>query len=218
MDGLEEVYRRHHTKNNNRKRNHAILSAERKAFIQKKLGSNKRVLDIGCRDGELIMHYNDHHSILGLDIDQEALLLAKQKTGIDTRYCDLNSDWNVTEASFDAVVACEVIEHLYHPPVVFERINRALKPGGILVGSVPHAFNIQTRMKFLFGIKRLTPLSDPTHINHFSAPEIKSLLSEQFVDVVVVGISTKKYRIFQKVFPFLFTHTLLFSAYKVVQK
>ncbi len=214
MDGLEQVYVRHHTKDNSRKRNHAILADERKTFIQKYLGSNKNVLDIGCRDGELILHYNNNHRILGLDIDQEALDLAQKKTGIDVRQCDLNGDWHIPDASYDGVVACEVVEHLYHPAIVFQKIYKALKSGGVLVGSIPHAFNIQTRIKFLFGIKHLTPLGDPTHINHFKAEELRTLLSKEFKDVHIVGISTKKYRFLQSLFPYLFTHTLLFSAKK----
>lgn len=218
MDGLEQVYVRHHTKDNMRKRNHAILASERKAFIQKYLGKSKNLLDIGCRDGELITHYNSEgkYSILGLDIDQAALTLAKQKTKMEVRYCDLNGGWQIEANTFDGVVACEVIEHLYHPDIVFEKIHNALKPGGVLVGSIPHAFNMQTRLKFLFGIKHLTPLADPTHINHFSVPEFRRILEKRFIDVTMVGITTSRYAFLTSLFPYLFSHTLLFSAKKSV--
>lgn len=214
MQGLEEVYVRHHTKDNNRKRNHVVLADERSRFLKKYLGNNKKLLDIGCRDGELITHYNNHHDILGLDIDSEALRLAKDKTGIQTRQCDLNGDWGVEHDSFEAVVACEVVEHLYHPDIVFGRIKKALKSGGVLVGSVPHAFNIQTRLKFLFGTKHLTPLADPTHINHFTVQELRSLLEKQFTDVEIMGITTPRYHWLSLLFPFLFAHTLLFKGIK----
>jgi len=219
MDGLESVYKRHHARDDERKarkRNHAILTDERKAFIQKYIPVGSAVLDIGCRDGELIKYYNDdtRYKILGLDIDSEALEIAKAKTGIETKWCDLNAEWEVTPESYDGVVACEVIEHLYYPSLVFERIDKALKSGGVIVGSVPHAFNIQTRIKFLLGIKRLTPLADPTHINHFSAKEFKLLLQEKFNDVVIEGVTTSKYNWLSRIFPFLFAHTLLFSGVK----
>lgn len=219
MNGLEQVYTRHHAKNDERrarKRNHAILVEERTAFLKKHLSTKTDVLDIGCRDGELIKYYNDdrRYHILGLDIDSEALAIAKEKTGIDTRWCDLNGDWEVSQASYDGVVACEVIEHLYYPEVVFEKAHKALRPNGVVVGSIPHAFNLQTRIKFLFGIKRLTPLGDPTHINHFTAKEFRTLLSRDFTDVEVIGISTPKYRFLKPIFPYLFAHTLLFAAKK----
>ncbi|MCB0280701.1 MAG: methyltransferase domain-containing protein, partial [Calditrichaeota bacterium] len=159
-------------------------------------------------------HYNESHDILGLDIDTEALQIAEQKTGIKTQHCDLNADWNIEPASFDAVVACEVIEHLYHPDIVLDRIHTVLKPGGILVGSIPHAFNMQTRLKFLFGSKKLSPLADPTHINHFSASEFRNLLEKNFTDVEMVGVMTSKYQFLQKLLPFFFAHTLLFTGRK----
>lgn len=219
MNGLESVYKRHHARDDvrkARKRNHAILVEERVAFIQKALPSGSKILEVGCRDGELIKYYNEdaRYSILGLDIDSEALALAKEKTGIETKWCDLNDDWDVLEASFDGVVACEVIEHLYYPGVIFERIHAALKPGGVVVGSVPHAFNIQTRLKFLWGTKHLTPLADPTHINHFSASEFKALLEKNFTNVVVEGVTTKRYKFLSGIFPFMFAHTLLFKGVK----
>jgi 2-polyprenyl-3-methyl-5-hydroxy-6-metoxy-1,4-benzoquinol methylase len=219
MNGLEQVYTRHHAKNDERrarKRNHAILIEERSSFIRKYLGNGKNVLDIGCRDGELIKYYNqdNRYQILGLDIDSEALEIARQKTGIQTRWCDLNSDWSIEPNSLDGVVACEVIEHLYYPEVVLEKIYSALRPGGTVVGSIPHAFNIQTRLKLLFGIKTLTPLSDPTHINHFSSKEFISLLEKKYEQVEVVGITTPRYAFLKPLFPYLLAHTLLFKGVK----
>lgn len=219
MNGLESVYKRHHARDDvrkARKRNHAILVEERVACIQQAIPSGAHVLDVGCRDGELIKYYNEggRYTILGLDIDSEALALAKEKTGIETQWCDLNADWNVPDESFDGVVACEVIEHLYYPGVILDRVSAALKPKGVIVGSVPHAFNIQTRLKFLFGTKHLTPLADPTHINHFSAAEFRSLLEKNFTNVTVEGVTTSRYRLLSVVFPFMFAHTLLFSGQK----
>jgi 2-polyprenyl-3-methyl-5-hydroxy-6-metoxy-1,4-benzoquinol methylase len=214
MQGLEQVYRRHHTKDNNRKRNHAILAKERSNFIKRNILEGSLVLDIGCRDGELIKFYNNNYTIFGLDIDSEALEIAKNKTGISVRQCDLNGDWDVESEEHDAVVACEVIEHLYHPEIVFKKIYQTLKPGGVLAGSVPHAFNLQTRLKFLFGIKKMSPLADPTHINHFTHKEIQKLLECYFQDIEVVGVCTSRYKFLQNVFPFMFAHTLLFKAKK----
>jgi 2-polyprenyl-3-methyl-5-hydroxy-6-metoxy-1,4-benzoquinol methylase len=219
MDGLESVYKRHHARDDKRKarkRNHAILVEERVAFIHRYLPKGAQVVDIGCRDGELIKHYNNEgqYQITGLDIDSEALNIAKEKTRITTVWCDLNAEWPIATGSADGVVACEVIEHLYYPEVVLEKISKSLKPGGVLVGSLPHAFNLQTRLKFLFGTKKLTPLADPTHINHVSAAEWKATLMRHFNSVVVIGVTTPRYAWLTPVFPYLFAHTLLFTGVK----
>src|SRR6185503_16910001 len=43
------------------------------------------------------------------------------------------------DASVDCVVLTEVLEHIYEPKRALEEINRLLKPGGHIVGSVPFA-------------------------------------------------------------------------------
>lgn len=43
----------------------------------------------------------------------------------------------VADASVDAVVCCEVLEHVAEPTVVAAELRRVLRPGGELLGSVP---------------------------------------------------------------------------------
>ena len=212
QSGLEQTYRRHHGRA--RKTDQSILTKERSAWLQKWIGKEKNVLDIGCRDGELSKHYAEGNRVLGLDIDQVALDRAAEKTGMDIKQVDLHADWGVENNHYDVVVACEVLEHLYHTPVVLEKINHALKSGGLIVGTIPHAFSLQVRIKFLFGIKASTPLSDPTHINHFSFKEFKGLLSQQFTDLEFSLITTPRYRALSKIFPSLFAHTIMFKGRK----
>ncbi len=95
-----------------------------------------------------------------------------------------------------------------------EKIHQSLIPGGVLVGSIPHAFNIQTRLKFLFGTKHLTPLADPTHINYFTADEFRKLLADKFTNIEIIGITTPRYKFTQVVFPYLFAHAPLFKGVK----
>ena len=210
--GLEETYRRHHSRS--RKTDWAILADERGAWLKKWVGNKKEVLDIGCRDGELTKHYIADNQVLGLDIDKVALERAQEKTGMKIRQVDLNGDWDIANESFDRVVACEVIEHLYHPKVVLEKIAAALKPGGLLIGTIPHAFSLQVRIKFLFGRKDSTPLSDPTHINQFAFKEFKQLLEATFEDIELETVITKRYSWLRPLFPSLFAHTIMFKAKK----
>lgn len=210
--GLEEVYNFHHTVE--RGDFFLVLGAERGAFLKEKIGKGKRVLDIGCRDGALTKFYAAGNMVLGLDIDEEALIRAKESLGIEVKHTDLNGAWEVPVNSFDVVVAAEVIEHLYYPEHVLEKIHEVLNPGGFLVGSIPHAFSLQNRVKLFLGIKRGTPLQDPTHINHFTTKEFRGLLEKRFKSVELRSIVTNRYGLFAKVFPFLFAHDILFYAQK----
>ncbi len=189
---LEQVYTGHHRQR--RGRGFVLLGQVRGAFLAKAVGTGKRVLDIGCRDGALTSYFVPGNHVTGLDIDAEALEIAQRQLGIETRQVDLNGDWGVEPASFDAAVAAEVLEHLYYPATVLQKLYDCLKPGGILAGTVPHAFSWQSRLRILFGRKRGTPLEDPTHINHFMFSEFRTLLQHRFSDVRFEFIVSRRLR------------------------
>ena len=77
------------------------------------VGSGKRILDIGCSDGRdsarLILAGND---VFGVEISEGAAKLAKQK-GVKMSVLDVeDSELPFPDKYFDAIIACEIIEHL----------------------------------------------------------------------------------------------------------
>jgi 2-polyprenyl-3-methyl-5-hydroxy-6-metoxy-1,4-benzoquinol methylase len=211
MQGLETVYHEHHK---SRGDGFAILIKERGAFLRKHIGTGKKVLDLGCRDGTLTAEFVTGNTVTGVDVDTDALARAQKRLNIQTLHVDLNDTWNIPLNTYDVVVASELIEHVYFPSVVFTKVHEVLREGGIFVGTVPHAYSMQSRIKFLFGIKRGTPLEDPTHINQFSYVEFRALLRDQFDIQEIVGLVPSRYRFLAHVFPFAFAHDLLFCVQK----
>lgn len=178
----EAVYRYHHARRG--REGFSILEAERGVLFQELIGTGKRVLDLGCRDGTLTRHFATGNEVVGADVDSHALSVAAETLGIRTVQFDFNAgEWPVEAASFDVVVAAEVLEHLFHPERVLERIRSVLRPGGLFVGSVPNAFSLKCRLRYLLGSKRGTPLADPMHINQFEWHEFRKLLGTTFTDV-----------------------------------
>ncbi len=209
-EALEKIYRGHHEKS--RSPFFAILGEERGRFLKENIGTGKNVLDIGCRDGALTSFYCKGNTVIGLDIDSEALTKAKNLLKIEIRQADLNGEWGVNAGSYDVVVAAEVIEHLYFPERVLAKIHEALKPGGILLGSVPNAYSLKNRLKFLFGMKAGTPLADPTHINQFSRKEFLKLLKTHFAEAEIIPAG--RFASLDKFWPGMFSFGLLFKAKK----
>jgi 2-polyprenyl-3-methyl-5-hydroxy-6-metoxy-1,4-benzoquinol methylase len=205
---LETVYRDHHQER--RGKDFVLLGDVRGAFLRDTIGTGKRVLDIGCRDGELTKAYREGNEVLGLDIDSAALERARTKLGIEVRQVDLNGEWDVLPGAFDAVVAAEVLEHLYYPDRVLDRITAALTHDGVLVGSVPNAFSLINRLRYLRLQKKHTPLADPTHITHFAVEELRELLAARFEEVAVIGIG--RLGLLAQQFPQTFAFDLCFSA------
>ena len=211
MQGIEQVYRSHHKKRGDR---FAILLEERGEFLARHIGTNKKILDIGCRDGQLTERYSTGNIVTGCDIDSDALARAQTRLGIKTVHADLNQEWHFEEAPYNVVVACEFLEHIYFPDRIMQNIEALLEGGGMFIGTVPHAYSLQSRIKFLLGLKAGTPLEDPTHINHFTYREFRKLLDSRFVDVKVTAYVPKRYRLFSVFFPYLFAHDLMFVAFK----
>lgn len=70
-------------------------------------------------------------------------------------------DFPFEDNLFDAVIALELIEHLYDPDHFLEEVYRVLKPSGYFILSTPNLASIHNRIALLFGFQ---PFSmNPSH-------------------------------------------------------
>lgn len=204
---LQELYETHHS--NRSRGGFSILEGERGELFFRWIGAGKTVLDIGCRDGTLTTHFANGNTVIGADID--AALLEKLPSGIQGVHMDVYGDWSELKGmKFDAIVAGEVLEHLYHPAQIVEKAAQRLAPGGVFVGSVPNAFSLKNRLRFLLGTKKGTPLADPTHINQLHVRDVRQMLAGQFDKVEVGGLGRGGW--LAHTMPGLFAFDLVFKA------
>jgi 2-polyprenyl-3-methyl-5-hydroxy-6-metoxy-1,4-benzoquinol methylase len=132
------------------------------------LVKGKDVLDLGCAGS--VMELGDTHpwlhrfiaatakSVVGLDGNEDGVRKMKA-LGYDARLGDFTCfDLNST---YDAVVAGEILEHSSNPAGILSSIHKHLRPGGILVVSVPNILSIVYVIEnFLFGRE----IDNPDHI------------------------------------------------------
>ena len=170
MSDLSERYEEHHRER--RDEGDFVFVPERIPLFRAAIGTGKRVLDLGCRSGALTRYFLEGNAVVGLDVDAAALAKAAA-LGIEPVRANVEEPLPFEDASFDAVVAGELFEHLQFPDALAAEIHRVLRPGGILVGSVPNAFRLQSRLRFLRG---RPPEDDPTHLRMFSAEALRALL------------------------------------------
>jgi len=101
-----------------------------------------RVLDIGCGQGELVrLLLADGYQARGVDVSAEQVRIARHAGLRQVDEGDLHTYLAGTPASWDAIVATDVLEHLVKPDVLraFDQVRRALAPGGVFVARVPNA-------------------------------------------------------------------------------
>lgn len=168
-------------------------------------GPGRHVLDLGCRDGALTQAYAGGNEIVGVDADREALAEA-QKLGIETRWADLDDALPFESGTFDIVVAGELLEHLRDPRSVVSEVLRVLRAGGTFVGSVPNAYRLKNRLRFLRGLK---PENDPTHLQMFAPKDVRALL-DSFEDVHLHLIAGRLVPLHAR----LFANDIVFSGRK----
>ena len=171
LEQLSERYAEHNR--TERGRGFVFAGAEREALFRRYVGGpGRRVLDLGCRDGALTEAYAAGNEVVGVDADRTALAEAERR-GIETHWADLDQPLEFGDAGFDVAVAGELLEHLRDPHRLVAEIRRVLKPGGTFVASVPNAFRLKGRLRFLAG---RAPESDPTHLQMFSPSDVQRLL------------------------------------------
>jgi SAM-dependent methyltransferase len=173
LERLDERYRAHHT---DEKQEFVFGGDERGALFAELVdGPGQRVLDLGCRTGALASYYAKGNDVVGVDVDHQALARASERLGIETVWADVEEGLPFHDASFDVVVAGEILEHLADPHSAVAQVRRVLRPGGMFLGSVPNAFRLKSR--FAYALGRYPADWDPTHLQLFTPQALRDLLS-----------------------------------------
>ena len=155
----------------------------------------ERVLDYGCGTGnsyqprlvKVVTHYT------GADVGATALATT-QKRGFPA--LKINPGEGTVEApdnSFDGACCVEVFEHLFEPLNAARELQRVLKPGGVLVATVPNFGYHAWRLLALLRAQVPTEPEDKignryhgVHIRFFSKLMLKRLLRDAgFVDIKI---------------------------------
>ena len=96
-----------------------------------------RLLDLGCGQRPFEDMLLEHAgSYVGLEYDRQRYRLTPPDiwgSALDLPFRD---------ASFDAVLASQVLEHVPEPAQLFQEVSRILKPGGHLILTAPHIWGI----------------------------------------------------------------------------
>lgn len=122
---------------------------------------------------------------LALGINQQVLAnVRRRRSNIDQVILEDMCQTTLSDGSFDAAVAVEVLEHVPDDSRFLEQIARVVRPGGWFYMTTPNGEWVKHE-----------ETDNPDHLRHYTRAQLAELLKEHFVDVrVVYGVRTGKQR------------------------
>lgn len=160
---------------------------KRKNLYIQLIGKSNKILEVGCRSGNLTQFYHEGNEVVGIDVDRNALIEFEKRLSLKSHWVDVDSeDLPFDSGSFDIVVFSEVMEHLRFPQKALAEISRVLRKDGRLIGSVPNAFRLRNRWKFICGQPFET---DPSHLRSYSVATLRMELEKCFDSVDIHPVS-----------------------------
>lgn len=140
-------------------------------LILERIPERAIVLDVGCGVGRLsrLMRNKRNADVTGLDFSSWACEQL-QKDGFKTVVSSL-PDIPLPNASFDVALATEVLEHIDGPEKTLVQMARVVRPGGLLMCSVPN--------------NMLHPYEELEHQQSYDQDRLRALLSPFGKDIEI---------------------------------
>jgi len=145
------------------------------------------ILDIGCGNGSILRHLQGlgYSQLQGLEISSYAIQRLRGE-GIEMHYGVLPSI-PLPEATFDVVIASQVLEHVIRRRRFVSEMRRVLKPGGRALIFVPDDC--------------LGPINEPEHVIKYNAHSLRECLQQCFTVIRLDSMHDVNHEM-----PILFAH------------
>ncbi|HUF70517.1 MAG TPA: class I SAM-dependent methyltransferase [Longimicrobiales bacterium] len=96
-----------------------------------------RLLEIGCATVGMLKEFASLGDVVGIDASEFMVARARAKTGVDVRLGRLPDDLPVESGSWDVIALLDVLEHIERDEAALQVVRRLLRPGGMLILTVP---------------------------------------------------------------------------------
>ncbi len=182
----------------------SISGLLRRKWILQKMQSLKpgNLLDCGCNIGRLSASWYHGH-IYGIDISYSVLQRGKKffpKTFFI--YADLHDLAFIKSDTIDNAIACEVVEHMTEPMLLFQQLYRIMKPGARLLVTVP-GYTVKPTVLIPIGIMRSygvkNGITGDRYLHTAYRPnELARLLINSGFQIIEQGSFERELRLWQK--------------------
>ncbi len=127
------------------------------------------LLDLGCSSGSFLESMKgEAWNLYGIEMSAEGAKMAEARSKAQVFVGNI-LDAPFPRESFDVITCFDVLEHLYEPRQVMDRVGEWLRPGGIFYVLVPNVDSAEARV---FG-SYWHGLELPRHLFHYSPASLK---------------------------------------------
>ena len=164
------------------------FSTPRQEMLKYIPDNSTKFLEVGCGDGSFAATLmSETNEVWGIEIDQQRADIAKPRINHLITGDFQENIGQIPKEYFDCIFFNDVLEHLLDPCLVLQKTKPLLKPGGVVISSIPNfryvgnlqEILIQGEFKYKEG-----GILDKTHIRFFTKKSIIKLYNEAGYDVV----------------------------------
>lgn len=138
-----------------------------------------RILDVGCADGVLgsALLARGASEVIGVELDEGAAQRARRRLSRVLCADAESPELPALLGSFDCVIFADVLEHMRDPQAALARYRSCLRPGGVIVASIPNVRHCSILHMLSEGRWEYQPqgIMDRTHLRFFTLAEITRL-------------------------------------------
>jgi 2-polyprenyl-3-methyl-5-hydroxy-6-metoxy-1,4-benzoquinol methylase len=140
-----------------------------------------RILDLGCGGGHngALLKRAGAREVVGVELDAGAAAQARKRLDavVQGDLADLDLS-QLGDEPFDAILASDVLEHLAQPEAVLARALTCLRPGGVVLLSLPNVAHVVVFANLLMKRwpSRSSGIFDRTHLRFFAKHDMVRLL------------------------------------------
>lgn len=149
-----------------------------------------RVLDVGCGAGATLQWLRQTgrcQVAVGIEMMESAASVARERVDqVFVGDANLLVESAFAAQSFDLILCLDVLEHLIDPWFFIAKVQRLLKPGGLIVCSLPNVRHLRVVLPLLLAGRwryEASGILDRTHLRFFTRESALELMSSDGLHV-----------------------------------
>lgn len=185
-----------------------------------------KILDVGCACGASLLSIKNKFpsaDLHGIELDPGSWSIASKLFPVTQGNVEEDLDYPLE--SFDYIIFGDVLEHLHQPQAVLVNMKRYLKPGGMILASIPNIMHISVLGDLLNGnfTYQDSGILDRTHLRFFTKGEIQKMFSRAGYEITDMGntrvwISEDQQKLIQTLCTISTSPADAFTAYQYLVK